>query len=61
MFSYIVPGILDRLTLNGDARKILTTEFEMHFQCWVGSVQIVKLAYEDNGHRRIRRKLYLAS
>jgi len=53
--SYIdrsLPNILARLSLDADSWKVLTTEFEKHFQCWVGSEQIVKRVCEDNGYKR---------
>jgi hypothetical protein len=46
------PHILSRLNLNVEAWKILTTEFESHFQCWVGSEQIVKRVCEGRGYKR---------
>jgi hypothetical protein len=46
------PNILSRLNLNVEAWKILTTEFESHFQCWVGSEQIVKRVCEGRGYKR---------
>jgi len=36
------PPILERLSLSSESWKILTTEFETHFQRWVGSEHIVK-------------------
>ncbi|RBP48552.1 transposase [Arenicella xantha] len=47
-----LPPILSRLSLNADVWKILTTEFESRFQCWVGSEHIVKRVCEDNGYQR---------
>lgn len=47
-----LPDILARLSLNDDAWKILTTEFEQHFQCWVGSEHIVRRVCEGRGYKR---------
>jgi REP element-mobilizing transposase RayT len=48
-----LPNILDRLNLNPDAWKILTTDFENRFQCWVGSEHIVRRVCENRGYKRI--------
>jgi len=48
-----LPPILARLGLNVDAWRILTTEFENRFQCWVGSEQIVRKACENNGYQKM--------
>ncbi|MFQ3246374.1 MAG: REP element-mobilizing transposase RayT [Arenicella sp.] len=45
-----LPDILSRLGLDIDVWKILTTEFEMHFQCWVGSEHIVRRVCEGKGY-----------
>lgn len=47
-----LPDILSRLNLNADSWEVLTTEFEQHFQCWVGSKQIVKQVYKKRGYKR---------
>lgn len=47
-----LPPILERLTLDADNWKTLTTEFEKRFQCWVGSEQIVKRVCEDQGYKQ---------
>ncbi|MFQ3244606.1 MAG: REP element-mobilizing transposase RayT [Arenicella sp.] len=46
------PKILSRLDLNVDAWKVLTTEFESQFQCWVGSEHIVRRVCEGRGYKR---------
>lgn len=48
-----LPPILERLSFNQDAWKILTTQFEQQFKQWVGSEQIVKQAYSDKHYQRI--------
>jgi hypothetical protein len=45
-----LPDILSRLGLDIDVWKILTTEFEMHFQRWVGSEHIVRRVCEGKGY-----------
>ncbi|MFQ3244839.1 MAG: REP element-mobilizing transposase RayT [Arenicella sp.] len=47
-----LPDILSRLNLNVDAWKVLTTEFELHFQCWVGNEHIVRRVCEGRGYKR---------
>ena len=37
-----LPRILDRLSLDTDSWKVLTTKFEDHFQSWVSSEHIAK-------------------
>lgn len=51
--SSSLPPILERLTLDEDQWKILTTEFEIHFQNWVGSEHIVRRVCEDKAYQRI--------
>ena len=46
------PTILSRLKLNLEAWKVLTSEFETHFQCWVGNEQIVRRVCEGRGYKR---------
>lgn len=46
-----LPGILTRLSLDAESWKILTTEFEDRFQCWVGSEHIVRRVCEDQGYQ----------
>jgi hypothetical protein len=46
------PNILKRLNLNVGAWKILTTEFESNFQCWVGNEHIVRRVLEGRGYKR---------
>jgi len=48
-----LPPILERLTLNEDAWKTLTTEFEQQFRQWVGSEHIVRQVYSDKHYQRI--------
>ena len=47
-----LPNILDRLSIDADSWKVLTTEFEKHFRCWVGSEHIVKRVCEGKGYQR---------
>jgi len=47
-----LPNILERLSLNKDSWRILTTEFEQHFQCWVGSEHIVKRVCDTKNYQR---------
>lgn len=47
------PEILTRLNLDSASWKILTTEFESRFQCWVGSEQIVRKVCEANDYKRM--------
>lgn len=48
-----LPPILDRLSLDQDAWTQLSTQFEYHFGCWVGSEHIVRRVYSDNHYQRI--------
>jgi len=48
-----LPSILNRLELNTESWKVLTTEFETHFQCWVGQEHIVKRVCENKGYKRM--------
>jgi hypothetical protein len=48
-----LPPILERLSLNQDAWKILTTRFEQEFKQWVGSEHIVQQVYRDKQYQRI--------
>jgi len=47
------PPILERLSLTSDSWKILTTEFETHFQRWVGSEHMVKNVCKSQGYQRM--------
>jgi len=47
-----LPPILERLSLNQDAWKVLTTQFEQTFKHWVGSDQIVQQAYSNHQYQR---------
>ena len=47
------PCILNRLNLDIESWKILTTEFEERFQCWVGSEYIVKKVCEAKEYKRM--------
>jgi len=48
-----IPPVLKRLGLTSKRWKILTTEFETHFQRWVGSEQIVRNVCESQGYQRM--------
>jgi REP element-mobilizing transposase RayT len=48
-----LPPILQRLSLDGQAWKILTTEFELQFKQWVGSEHIVRQVCSDKHYQRI--------
>ena len=48
-----LPAILERLSLNQDAWKILTTRFELEFKQWVGSEYVVRQVYSDKKYQRI--------
>jgi hypothetical protein len=48
-----LPAILERLSLNQDAWKTLTTRFELEFKQWVGSEHIVRQVYSDKRYQRI--------
>jgi hypothetical protein len=48
-----LPAILERLSLNQDAWKTLTTRFELEFKQWVGSEHIVRQVYSDKKYQRI--------
>lgn len=48
-----LPAILERLSLNQEAWKTLTTEFEQQFRQWVGSEHIVRQVYSDKHYQRI--------
>lgn len=50
--NHSLPNILDRISIDGESWKILTTEFEKHFQCWVGSEYIVRRVCEGQGYTR---------
>jgi len=51
--SSSLPPILERLSLDEEQWKILTTEFEQHFQNWVGSEHIVRQICDDKAYQRI--------
>ena len=48
-----LPPIIERLGLEADHWKILTTEFEEQFKHWVGSEHIVRQVCEDKAYQRI--------
>jgi len=48
-----LPPILERLSFNHRAWKILTAKFERQFKQWVGSEHIVKQLYSDKHYQRI--------
>lgn len=51
--SSSLPPILERLTLDQESWKILTTEFERQFGQWVGSEHIVRQIFTDRHYQRI--------
>jgi len=53
--SISLPPILERLSLNQEVWKTLTTQFEARFQHWVGSDNIVRSIYSDRRYQRIPR------
>ena len=48
-----LPPILQRLNLELDAWKTVTTEFEGQFKQWVGSEALMKQMYKDKHYQRI--------
>ena len=48
-----LPHILERLSLEIDSWRALTTEFEHQFRQWVGSEHIVRQIYNDKHYQRI--------
>ncbi|MFQ3245223.1 MAG: REP element-mobilizing transposase RayT [Arenicella sp.] len=48
-----LTSILERLTFNQEAWRVLTTKFEQQFNHWVGSENIVKKTYSDKHYQRI--------
>jgi hypothetical protein len=48
-----LTAILERLSLNQDAWKILITRFELEFKQWVGSEHVVRQVYSDKKYQRI--------
>jgi len=48
-----LPPILKRLEINSKAWAILTTEFEIQFNHWVGSEHIVRQIFTDKAYQRI--------
>ena len=48
-----LPPILDRLSLDLESWKILTTRFEDQFHNWVGAEQIVRRVCSDHHYQRI--------
>ncbi|MBX2848061.1 MAG: hypothetical protein KTR16_07070 [Acidiferrobacterales bacterium] len=48
-----LPHILDRLGLDQQTWHTLTTEFEEHFQQWVGSEHIVRRICQERGYQRV--------
>ena len=48
-----LPSILQRLGLEADQWRILTTEFEEQFSHWVGSEHVVRQVCDDKAYQRI--------
>ena len=48
-----LPPIIERLTINKDNWKTLTTQFEKQFKQWVGTDSIVKQTYANKNYQRI--------
>jgi len=48
-----LPPILQRLNLELDAWKTVTTEFEGRFKQWVGAEALMKQVYKDKHYQRI--------
>ena len=48
-----LPPILERLALDEEAWKTLTTQFERQFSQWVGSEHIVRKIYSEKHYQRI--------
>ena len=48
-----LPPIIERLGLEADHWKILTTEFEEQFKHWVGSEHIVRQVCADKAYQRV--------
>jgi len=46
-----LPKTLDRLSLDANSWKALTTEFEDHFQSWVSSEHIAKAMKKSLGSK----------
>jgi hypothetical protein len=57
----VQPNILNRLNLKVDAWKVLRTEFESHFQCWVGNEhdEYAKVEGINGGPRRVGMNAFL--
>ncbi len=51
--SHCTPPILERLDINSDMWKTLTTHFEQQFSHWVGADHIIKQTYKAKGYQRI--------
>jgi len=52
MISHSIPPILERLDMNSDRWKSLTTDFEQQFSHWVGAEHIAKQTYKAKGYQR---------
>lgn len=48
-----LPPILERLSLDSDSWRVLSTEFELLFRHWVGSEHIVRQVCSDKQYQRI--------
>lgn len=59
--SQSTPPILERLGLQNNAWKMLTTKFEHQFQNWVGSEHIVRRACQAQGYQRTPKTQNLKS
>jgi len=57
--SDTLPPILERLSLNQEAWKVLTTQFEHKFAHWVGSEHLVREICSDKHYQRIPRRTSL--
>ncbi len=57
--SDTLPPILERISLNQEAWKVLTTEFEHKFTHWVGSEHLVREICSDKHYQRIPRRTSL--
>lgn len=52
-----LPPILQRLSIDEDSWRTLTTEFEQRFQQWVGSEHIVRRICQERGYQRVPNQL----
>ena len=48
-----LPPIIERLTINKNNWKVLTTQFETQFKQWIGNDKIVKQTYLNKNYQRI--------